>query len=149
MCTEIIAGGYYAGDRMQEIGNIPTSQDCMNKCYQDERCFAWSFLPNLKLCYPQFSVREQVKDANYMSGSCIDVKLKVPVCTEIKSGGYYAGDRQQVTGSVSTPQDCMTKCDQNNNCIAWTHLSSAQICWHQTLVTAWVNDVSYTGGSCL
>ncbi|CAF5166848.1 unnamed protein product, partial [Rotaria sp. Silwood1] len=23
----------------------------------------------------------------------------------MKSGGYYAGDRQQVTGYVSTPQD--------------------------------------------
>ncbi|CAF3813568.1 unnamed protein product [Rotaria sp. Silwood1] len=76
-------------------------------------------------------------------------KLKQTTCTEMKSGGYYAGDRQQVTGYVFTPQDCMTKCDQNNNCIAWTHLSSAQICWYQTSVTAWINDVSYTGGSCL
>ncbi|CAF3735134.1 unnamed protein product [Rotaria sp. Silwood1] len=67
----------------------------------------------------------------------------------MKSGGYYAGDRQQVTGYVFTPQDCMTKCDQNNNCIAWTHLSSAQKCWYQSSVKAWINDVSYTGGSCL
>ncbi|CAF5136401.1 unnamed protein product, partial [Rotaria sp. Silwood1] len=54
----------------------------------------------------------------------------------MKSGGYYAGDRQQVTGYVFTPQDCMTKCDQNNNCIAWTHLSSAQKCWYQSSVKA-------------
>ncbi|CAF4108797.1 unnamed protein product, partial [Rotaria sp. Silwood1] len=56
---------------MQEIGNVRTAQDCMNKCYQDERCLAWCYLPTIKLCYPQFSAREKVNDVNYISGSCI------------------------------------------------------------------------------
>ncbi|CAF1435524.1 unnamed protein product [Adineta ricciae] len=70
-------------------------------------------------------------------------------CTSAVPGTYYTSSSTKSIDNVVSQDDCMNRCEVDDNCYGWAYQASSKTCSVQNSIGWKTLDASYVGGSCI